>query len=360
MDDPLPLGVFKPDYQEAARRWQAFYAGEVLDRPIVCVTAPKDGAYLPAPITYHEKAYADLDQVVEKGLEIAAAVYWGGEAFPSFYPSLGPDEIAVFTGAELRWSPDSTETNWSVPYVEDWEAAFPVRILQDHPLWQRQLSLYRRAAEVFKGRVLLVTPDLHTNMDLLAAIRGPQRLAMDLLDVPELIDQAMTQARAVFRSLWSSINEAGKMHETGYCLESHAYYSPEGSATVQCDFSIMMSPKLFRRWVLPALEEEAEIVGHVVYHWDGPGALVHMPDLLASRGLQTLSYVPGAGNGEPVDNLEVLKAIQAGGKSIHVWGTPEACKRMHRELDPARVFYCTQTGSQKEADELLSWFRHYT
>jgi hypothetical protein len=107
---------------------------------------------------------------------------------------------------------------------------------------------------------------------------------------------------------------------------------------------------------MPALEEEAEIVKHVVYHWDGPGALVHMNDLVASRGLHTLSFVPGDGHGDPVDYIDLLKRIQARGKSLHVWGTPDQCKRMHRELLPHKVFYCTSTETQNEAEQLLQWF----
>ena len=231
---------------------------------------------------------------------------------------------------------------------------------QAEPLLQRQLSIYRKAAECYAGRVLLVAPDLHTNMDLLAGMRGSQRLCMDLIDTPELIDRAMADERLFFRQLWAALTEAGQMASYGYCLESHALYSREGSATLQCDFSIMMSPPMFRRWVLPALEEEAEIVGHVVYHWDGPGALVHTADLLASRGLHTLSFVPGAGHGDPVDHLDLLKRLQAGGKAVHVWGTPQQCKRMHAALDPRRVFYCTETGTQAEAEALLDWFVKHT
>jgi hypothetical protein len=208
--------------------------------------------------------------------------------------------------------------------------------------------------------VLLVAPDLHTNMDLLAAIREPQRLCMDMLDCPELIDRAMQDSRAIFKQLWSALTRVGGMDKTGYCLESHALYSREGSATLQCDFSIMMSPAMFRRWVLPALEEEAEIVKHVVYHWDGPGALVHMQDLLASRGLHTLSFVPGDGHGDPVDYLELLKKLQTGGKAVHVWGTIEQCKVMHQELRPEKVFYCTQAETQEEAEEVLEWFVKHT
>jgi len=356
MPDYSMLQTFKPDIAEAARRWGAFYAGEIIDRPVVVVTAPRNGCPAPLPITYADKVFGDLEVVLDRALANAGATFWGGEAVPSFYPSFGPDEIAVFTGADLRWSPDSPDTNWSLPYVEDWESAFPIQLREDHPLWQRQLELYRRAAERFQGRMLLVAPDLHTNMDLLSAIRSPQRLCADLVDCPELIDQAMLQARQVFRQLWSAINGAGRMPETGYCLEGHSLYSANGSATLQCDFSIMISPAMFRRWVLPALEEEAEIVGHVVYHWDGPAALTHRKDLVASRGLQTLSFVPGDGHGDPVDHLDLLASLQTEGKALHVWGTPEQCKRMHRRLRPEKVFYCTTTHTQDEAERLLDWF----
>lgn len=351
-----PLRTYKPDIEEAYQRWQAFYAGELIDRPPICVTAPRNGSEGVKPITYHDKVFSKIDTILDQELKNAEATFWGGEAVPSFYPSFGPDEIAVFTGAELRWSIDSPDTNWSIPYVENWVHHLPLDLKNTHPLYQRQLEIYRQAAAKFKGKILLVPPDLHTNMDLLAAIRGPQRLCMDLIDYPDLIDDAMKDARRIFRELWLSLVAAGQMNRYGYALESHALYSKDGSATLQCDFSIMMSPAMFRRWVLPALEEEAEIVKHVVYHWDGPGALVHMADLLASRGLHTLSFVPGDGHGDPVDHLETYKQIQSGGKAVHVWGTPDQCKRMHHELRPNKVFYCTTAETQPEAEQLLQWF----
>ena len=40
---PTPL-EFKPDLEEAVKRLEAFYAGDMIDRPIVMVTAPKEGA----------------------------------------------------------------------------------------------------------------------------------------------------------------------------------------------------------------------------------------------------------------------------------------------------------------------------
>ena len=349
---PFPL-EFKPDIEEIARRWNAFYAGEIIDRPLICVTAPREGFKREKGSDYHERVFGDMDDIIRRALINAEATYYGGESVPTFNLSFGPDEIAAFTGAELKWSKDSGNTNWSVPYVDNWEKAFPLKIQSDNPLWQRMLEFYRKAADQVDGKMLLCSLDLHTNMDLLAAIRGPQRLCIDLIEQPEMIDRAMKDSMDIFREVWYATAKAGRMDEFGYC---HVNYSMEGAATLQCDFSCMISPEMNRRWVMPALEEEAEITKHIVYHWDGPGALVHTDDLVASKGLHTLSYVPGAGQGSHADYMDLFNRVQKGGKSVHFGGSPDQIKMAHKELKPEKVLYTTHVGSQKAVEELLDWF----
>ena len=118
----------------------------------------------------------------------------------------------------------------------------------------------------------------------------------------------------------------------------------------------MIGPDMFRRWVLPALEEEAQMVRHAIYHWDGPGALVHTEDLIASKGLHTLSYVPGHGRGRHLDYLELYQRVQRGGKAVHFSGSAEELKQAHRVLDPEKTLYTCAAASQAEAEELLDWF----
>jgi hypothetical protein len=340
---PLEL---KPDMAEAARRWDAWFAGGILDRPIVCVTSPK-GKRPPLKLpAYRERVFGDMDESIHDQLCAAAATHYAGEATPWLRLSFGPDEIAVFCGAQLAWSEDSGDTNWSVACVSDWAEALPVGLIGQHPLYRRMLTMYSRAVDLVGGKMLLGSPDLHTNMDLLAALRGPQRLCADLLDCPEVIDRAMADARAVFRQLWDAVWQAGRMAEIGYVP----------TTTLQCDFSCMVSPAMSRRWIIPALEEEAAICGHVTYHWDGPGALVHLDDLCATKGLAALDYVPGAGRGSHLDYLDLFKRIQSRGKAVSVWGSVDEVKAMHRELRPELTIYHSWVGTPQEADGLVEWF----
>jgi 5-methyltetrahydrofolate--homocysteine methyltransferase len=355
-NQPAPL-EFKPDLADAARRWEAYLAGEILDRPLVMVRAPKPGKKTAPGSTYRDRAFGDLDPIIDNALLNAEATFYGGEAIPSFWLSFGPDEIAVFCGSELVWPEDKAiDTNWSKPWVEDWAAALPLKIHEDHPLWRRMIDFYRRAAARMAGKMLLSHIDLHSNMDILAPIRGTERLCMDLIDQPEMIDRAMASARALFPKIWRTFAEAGRMDERGYCF---GLYSMDGAATLQCDFSCMVSPAMFRRWILPALEEEASIVKHAYYHWDGPGALKFFDDLMAAKDLHTFSYVPNP-NQIHLHCLDLFQRIQAAGKSVHFWGSAEEIKQAHPHLRPEKTMYSCGVGTPAEAEALLEWFVKHT
>lgn len=84
--------------------------------------------------------------------------------------------------------------------------------------------------------------------------------------------------------------------------------------------------------------------------------MIHTNDLIASKGLHTLAYVPGDGRGRHVDYLELYKKVQAGGKAVAVWGSIDEIKYMHKELIPNKTMYSTSAASQSEAEALLKWF----
>jgi hypothetical protein len=122
----------------------------------------------------------------------------------------------------------------------------------------------------------------------------------------------------------------------------------------------MLSPEQARRFVLPALEEEAEFLDYSCYHYDGPGALVHFDDIMAIQAIDAVQWQPGAGQPPLIEWMDLLKKIQAKGKSVYISATVNEVKEYHKELRPEKVFYDVVASSQAEADSLIDWLRTNT
>ena len=349
------LSAFKPDFPEAARRWRAFHAGEIVDRPLLIRTIPKPDRRPPPPLTHRGRFNAAPEAIVDRHMEQVESTLYLGEAIPAFSLTFGCDELAMFCGApDLSFHPDSENTCWGTPCVDDWEQALPIRFNERHPLWLKMLATFRLARERFAGRVAMGMLDTHSNMDMLAALRGSRALCEDCLDTPELVDAAMESARKVFPVFWSAIREAGGHDEVGYC---HCWlYAPDGACMLQCDFSCMISPAMFDRWVAPALAEEAALVRHAIYHWDGVGALVHEKSVLGIPGLATLGFVPGAGAAPQSAFVDRYIEWQKAGRAVHVGGTVEECRAMHKVFKPDLSIYTPFVETEDEFNRVAEWF----
>jgi hypothetical protein len=340
---------YKPDYEETVRRYEAFWNGEIIDRPIVQVTAPNPNTVgAPYINNYYARIHDDLDALVQGVLNNTKRTLYLGEAIPSPFLSFGCDEVAAFCGGDLYFENNNHDTCWSKPIIDEWEKSLPIAVQKDNPLWQRMRQFITKCADALEGKSLFNALDLHTNMDLLLAMRGSERLCMDLVDCPELIDKAMEQTMEVFEEI---------------CDFAYRQYKLPGAGgiTLQCDFSCMLGTPMFRRFALPYLEREAEYFGkRTFYHWDGVGALTHTDDLIASKGLYVLAFLPGEGHGPFRDYLELYEKIQKAGKAVLVGGSPDEVKYLHKRLRPDRTVYYTSAKSAAEAEALLEWFKDNT
>jgi hypothetical protein len=350
--------VYKPDFEEAKKYWRAFWAGEVIDRPCVYVTSHREDARaIAGPPGMN--GFLDPDQILPVIDEILEQTIFHAEAVPFFLPNFGPDQFAAWLGAELHYEESSGSTSWSVPMIEDWDADGKDI---DHPhgiWWEKALGYYRRAAKHADDKFLIGFPDYHSNMDALSALRGPQNLCMDLWDIPEAVDRAMARVRKAFAPTFEAVELAGNMPGRGY-MSWLPYYSEGRFAVLQCDFACMVSPEHFRRWILPALEEESSYLDNAVYHYDGPDALVHLQDVLSIPGIHSIQWVPGSGNPPQIEWMDLLKEIRKAGKGLVLGGPPDEVKQIHRELGPEGIFYITWVPSEKEAEDLLAWLRKNT
>jgi hypothetical protein len=355
----MELGT-KPDFAAAQERWEAFWQHELVDRPVVLITGPRQDRSSVRPPRYLATDARDGAVYAEQAKAVVEATFWAGEAIPVWEVGFGPDQYAAYLGGRLEQSASSPDTTWAVPVVAQWADALPLRLHAERPAWQNMLHLVDTFARVGEGSFLVAVPDLHSNLDALSALRGPERLLLDLLDDPAVVDRAMADVRATYRHVYEGVYAAGRMEKWG-TVGWMPLYSTGRFAPVQSDVICMLSSDHVRRWVLPALEEETAFLDHSVMHYDGPQALRHLDDVLAIPTLDGIQWTPGDGAPPMTEWVDLLKQIQAAGKSVWLWASQEEIREVyHRELRPELVVYQTSARSEQEAEAFLKWLAQHT
>lgn len=357
---PLPSLelAYKPDAAEAQERLRAYWQGGILDRACADIRAPRDGVNVAKRSLIVADDF-DFAGAIDKFEHWAAQMYFGGEAMPALMPNYGPDQWAAFLGAKITLVPEM-DTSWAEPCLDDWDQVPSWNIAPDNPWWNAILELTRLAARRMTGKFLLSALDTHSNIDCLAAMRGQERLCLDLFHHPGAVLEALDHVNALYRPVYDTIYEAGRMGEFG-SSSWLGMWSDARTQAVQADFCCMISPEHFRKFVMPSLEYEISCLDHAVYHMDGPGQIRHLDDLLSLKGLHSIQWVPGAGQAPLPEWIDLLRRIQRGGKSVQVLATVDEVKAIYRQLPPEKTFYLVlNCPSESEGRGLLDWMKHHT
>lgn len=335
--------AFKPDFEHTARRFAAWWHGELIDRPPVTLGVPPvrpvDG---PAPPPTLRQRWLDVEFNVERAIARMAVTPCLGDSLPVYMPNIGPELASTLLGAELEFA---EHTSWSIPRIHDvahWRDVAGRALDFGNPYWQAVESMTRLALDRSAGRYLVGLPDLHGNLDILAGLREPQALCMDLLDdvdaVRVALDQAVAAYVAAFDRIWAILDAAGQPATTWIpFLHDGPAYVPS------CDFWCLLGDELARDLALPAILREMAPLQRSVFHLDGPQALRHLDLLLDLPRLDAVQWVYGAGNGPATRWLEVYRRCLSRGKSVQVLAeTAEDALTVLEALGPRGVWLDVQ------------------
>ncbi len=352
--------LYKPDWDEAVRRLEAWWHQAVIDRVCIQVTAPRNEPWWdaeripvpPRPATW-EAYWTDLDYRLAANAESMRATYYGGEALPIFHGNLGPDLFACFFGATPIFA--SPETTWVAPIITDWDHAPTFRIAPQNRWWRLQLEFMRRAKAESQGRWAIGVPDTHSNGDCLAALRGQANLATDLYDQPERVKAALEQVLAACLYAYDAYFELlDPEHAGGSTSDWAGLWGSGRTNVIQCDYLAFLSPRMAEEFIMPSLAAEARALDHCVYHLDGPECLPHLDLLLEIKEIQAIQWVPGDGHRSMIQWIPLLKRIQAAGKSLQLNATfPHEIQTLMEELRPEGLLFVCSCTSELEAKALV-------
>ena len=353
----------KPDYEVTKRRFDAFWNQALLDRPPVNIAFPKKNAPPPKPIRAKDypsvkDMWLDFDGRIDSMIASLEATEFAYDSLPILWPNLGPSIFSAWCGCELEFSED---TSWAVPNVSKPRRDFESVRLDTNSFYFKAIEKFtQKLLDRNNGRYIVGITDLHPGGDHLAAIRGPENLALDMLDDPSWVKDALARCIpeyfAAYGVFYNMVHSAG-MPTTSWLgtISDGTYYIPSN------DFSCMVSRKMYEEFFLPGVLQECAFFEHSIYHLDGPNALRHLDLLLDIKQLDAVQWVCGAGNFGYHKWVDVYKRIQKAGKSIDLMCDVSELDMVFETLRPEGVWFSSLTGltSREHAawavDRITKW-----
>lgn len=238
-----------------------------------------------------------------------------GDSFPVMQmAAFGPGVMAAFLGAKVSSSPS---TVWFFPPEK-------LPIEEIHPtydpdnIWlNRVKDIYRAGMKKWGGNVCMAMIDLGGVLDVIASLLTTEDLLYALFDSPEEVDRLVREISDLWLRFYQEICEIIK-DQQGF-TDWSGIYSPKPSYMLQSDFSYMISPEMFQRFVGPELSRTSRSLFHPFYHLDGIGQLKHLDTLLDIESIHGIQWVPGDGDPVLQDWSEVYKKIDSRGKKIQAY-----------------------------------------
>ncbi|MCC7354580.1 MAG: hypothetical protein IT330_12605 [Anaerolineae bacterium] len=344
--------AFKPDYEQAKARIDAFWEREVLDRPVVHLFVEKPPEkQIPLPPSHHAMpAERWLDAGYQAELALATLSNWDflGDSLPVAWPNLGPEIFSALYGCPMIYG--DYGTSWSQPILHDWHDADRLQLDWDGPYLRKLHEMTDALLEIGRGKFITGMTDWHPGGDCIAAFRDPQNLAMDMLthreDVKALLVRLEADYFRLYDLFYHKLRAAGQPISTWTSLVSdEKYYIPSN------DFSCMISKKMFDDIFLPGLSNECRFLTHSIYHLDGPRALHHLDSILSIPELDALQWVPGYRQEEYHRWVWVYQKAQAAGKGVQVLCNVSELEEVMETLDPHGLFLSVRDVPSREVGE---------
>lgn len=284
----------KPDADLSMRRWEAWWVGEIVDRPPVTLSLRPERPWS-LPTKRHasvREAWLDVEFRVEQFAAVAEQQEWFADGLPILIPNLGPEVLASVFGAEIEYS---EESGWSVPRYASCREIVGREPYWGSPYWSAVERMISLSLEAGAGKWITGYTDMHTNADLLAALRDPQELCMECLDDPDAVREACEWVTPI--ALEAYERQVAPILAAGQPVTTWLPAPAWGRQFVpNCDFNALIGPELFRELVLPSIHRETAAMDRNVFHLDGPSALPHLESVLEIPNLHALQWVYGAGH----------------------------------------------------------------
>ena len=357
--------IIKEDLQECKERMAAWWDHESTDRPVISYNvlegAGSDRAVLSSSALNFQlcKDWDGIEPILDTFENNYKGLTYGAECIPSFFPNYGPGIMAAVLGvvpefkSGTMWFHRPTDLKDIINFLES------AKLDNNNEWYMRLKRTTEIAAKRGKEHGYCVTmTDMGGILDILVSFLGPTKIILAMKRNPEIIDTCRAIIMEKYLKVYDDLQNIINKYVDG-CNSWLNVWCPKPYYTMQCDFSVMLNPKFFHRFVLPDLKEQAEHTDYAFYHLDGPEQVKFLDDILPI--VDGIQWVPGMKPEVPQDGADewmpLYKRIQKAGKNIQMTTFDlKLIPHIYRKLDPKGLFLYAVFISRGLADCYLPEF----
>ena len=277
------------------------------------------------------------------------------DMLPVANTQLGPGSLAAILGGVFEGGEDTIWIHPNPNYTDD------IVFDPQHPNYLLHKELLKACKAKAQGHYYVGMPDLMEGLDVLAAIKGTDKVLLDTVMQPEVLEHQMQQINdiyfKVFDELYDIIREGDEM---AFCYFSS--WAPGKMSKLQSDISTMISVDDYRRFVQPFIREQCQKIDYTLYHLDGVGAMHHLDALLEIKELNAIQWTPGVGEpqGGSPKWYDLYKKILAGGKSFMAcWVTLDELKPLLDNIGGDGVHLEMDFHNEREVEQAMRIIEEY-
>ena len=289
-----------------------------------------------------------IDQIIDRWEYDLSRQRYLGDAFPCFWIDFGPGIVAEFLGGKAD---PKDGTVWFYPGKFEGLDIRDIHLeYSESSQWlERIIAIGSAAIRRFDGLVQVGMTDLGGTLDIVASLRGTENLLCDCIDFPEEVERLAWEVHGLWYRYYGLIADSLRGNH-GYTSWPDVF-GARPNYMLQCDFSYMIGPEMFDRFVAPELRATCrKLDGGCFYHQDGVGELPHTATLHSIPELAGIQWQPGDGPHPPsILWFDQQRRIRDDGKLSQTWGGPGELEALANAIGD--ISNCVIVGHGSPADE---------
>ena len=353
------MHTWKPNLEETKKRYVDWWnhKGIILNMWEHFQKGVTPHADIPAPPPYRDlnQRWFDPEWRAEYLDWYVAHSSLMADMLPVANTQLGPGSLAAILGGVFEGGEDTIWIHPDPNYTDD------IKFDPNHPNYLLHKNLLKACKAKAQGHYYVGMPDLMEGLDVLAAIKGTDKVLLDTVMQPEVLEHQMQQINdiyfQVFDELYDIIREGDEM---AFCYFSS--WAPGKMSKLQSDISTMISVDDYRRFIQPFIREQCQKIDYTLYHLDGVGAMHHLDALLEIEELNAIQWTPGVGEpqGGSPKWYDLYNKILAGGKSIMAcWVTLDELKPLLDHIGGEGVHIEMDFHNEREVEQAMRIVEEY-